>query len=196
MNGKMNLLQKAGLLLVLVSSVLLLGSELMAARNQTVTKKLTVQIKANIPVISEGDPENYSDAGMPVLQLEGKDFAGLLQVPSFGVNLPIGSSWDVAAVSQYPCRFWGSAYDNSLIVGGSGRKGQFDFCGKLDLGEKILVTDMAGARFSYEVVRIDRRNHADMECFEESEADLILFVRESSSRSYIIVRCQFAPYHA
>ena len=194
MKGKMNLLQKLGISLVLVSAVLLLGSEWMAIRNRSALQELAARIIAGLPQISEGDPENYSDPAMPVLQLEGKDFAGLLQVPSFGIDLPIGSDWDRGAVSRYPCRFWGSVYDHSLIVGGSGQKGQFDFCGKLDLEERILVTDLTGARFSYEVFRIDRRSRADMETFRESEGDLILFARDGNSRDYIIVRCRFAPF--
>lgn len=195
MKEKLNFLQKLGLALILLSGILLLGSELLVSWNRAENKALVTQIKAALPEASEGDPENYSDADMPVLQLAGKDFVGLLQVPSFGVHLPIGSTWSPGRVLRNPCRFWGSAYDNSLILGGSSQKGQFDFCGALDLGEKILVTDMTGARFSYEVAKIDRRQHAEMETFRETDSDLVLFVKENSSGAYIIVRCQFAPYH-
>ena len=109
------------------------------------------------------------------------------------MKLPIYSSWEDGSVAKYPCRFWGSAYDNSLIVGGSDRKGQFDFCSRLDLGDKIRITDMTGTEFSYEVVRIDRRKQADLQTFEEVDCDLTLFVRDSSTLNYIIVRCDFAP---
>ena len=192
MSGKLNLLQKLGLVLVLASCVLLIGSELMALHNRSAVEKLTAQLRARLPDVTEGDPGNYSDPEMPVLQLDGQDFSALIQVPAFGVSLPVGSSWDAGRISQYPCRFWGSVYDNSLIVGGSSREGQFDFCGRLDLGYKILVTDMTGARFSYEVIRIDRRSHADPETLGEADCDLILFARDSGTLDYIIVRCTFA----
>ena len=194
MKKNWNLLQRIGLLLVAVSCVLLLGSRVLACWNGRAVENLVAQMKAVLPEITEGDPENYSDTAMPVLQLEGKDFSGLIQVPAFGVSLPMGSSWGRGTVYRYPCRFWGSVYDHSLIAGGSGRKGQFDFCSRLDLGEKILVTDMTGVRFSYEVTGIDRRNHADMEVFREKDSDLILFTQDSASQSYLIVRCSFAPY--
>lgn len=191
MKEKWNGIQLLGLFLVLLSIVFLLGSEWLAARNHAEAVQLAEQIEANLPDRSEGDPENYSDPEMPVLQIGGEDFSGLIQIPFYGVSLPIYSSWDSGAVSRYPCRFWGSVYDNSLIVGGG--KGQFDFCGKLDLGDKVIITDMKGTVFSYETVRIDRREHADLEMLEEEEFDLVLFAPDTVADGYIIVRCAFSP---
>lgn len=193
MKGKMNFLQKAGVLLVAVSCLLAMGTELLAEWNSRTTENLTQQILASLPEIVEGNPENYTDMDMPVLQLKREDFCGLLQVPAFGISLPIGSSWRSNAVSQYPCRFWGSTYDNSLIIGGSAGEEQFAFCTRLDLGDEIRITDMTGAQFSYEVCAIDRSSHADMEIFQKKQSHLILFVRDDVTLDYIIVRCLFAP---
>lgn len=193
MKGKMNLLQKAGVLLVAVGCLLALGTELLGEWNRRTTENLGQQIRASLPRITEGNPENYTDMDMPVLQLEQEDFCGLLQVPAFGVSLPIGANWKNNVVSRYPNRFWGSAYDNSLIIGGSGRKDQFAFCGKLDLGDEIRVTDMTGAQFSYEVAAIDRSSHANMDVFQQKQSDLILFARDNMTLDYIIVRGLFVP---
>lgn len=193
MKGKMNLLQKIGVLLVAVSCLLFLGTELLASWNRKTTENIAQQIRASLPQTTEGNPENYTDMDMPVLQLEQGDFCGLLQVPAFGISLPIGSSWKYNAVSQYPNRFWGSTYDNSLIIGGSGRKNQFAFCGNLDLGDEIRVTDMTGAQFSYEVAAIDRSSHANMDVFQQKESHLVLFARDNVTLDYIIVRCWLTP---
>lgn len=192
MKGKLNLLQKLGLVLVIASCAVLLGSEAVAARNRSAVQQITSQIKASLPECAQGDPGSYSDTAMPVLQIGGEDFGALLEVPLFGVVLPVGSSWEDGHISQYPCRFWGSAYDNTLIVGGSGRKGQLDFCGKLSLGDKLRITDMTGTQFSYEVVRIDRAKHADMDTLQKNICDLTLFARDSTSLDYIVVRCRCA----
>lgn len=192
MKDKLNLLQKLGLGLILISCVLLLGSEFFTIRNRSSAQDLAGQLESFLPERCEGDPENYSDISMPVLQLNGTDFSGLIQVPAFGISLPMGNHWDRTAVTKYPCRFWGSLYDHSLIIGGSSGKGQFDFFGRLDLGDKISVTDMTGTKFSYEVVRIDRRKNADIETLQETAYDLTLFVHDSSSLDYILVRCLFS----
>lgn len=193
MNGKLNLFQKLGFALVLLSMAVLLGTEALSRWDQKKAEAVAQALGSRLGALSQGDPENYSDTAMPVLQLDGEDFSGLLEVPAFGVTLPIGSTWEAGSTRSYPRRFWGSAYDNSLIVGGSDRRGQFDFCEKLDVGDRVWITDMTGARFSYEVTRIDRRKHADMDVFGEKDSDLILFVRENSSLDYILVRCAFAP---
>ena len=193
MNKNAPLLLKTGLFLVLLSFVLLAGSEILAVCNRAATRKLTEQIRSGFDERTEGDPDGYSDLQMPVLQLEGEDFSGLIEVPAFGVALPLGSSWNSHKLNSYPCCFWGSVYDNSLIVGGSGQKDQFAFCRSLDLGDKIRITDMTGVQFSYEVTRIDRRKHADMETFLESEGHLTLFAKDEQSLDYIIVRCEIVP---
>jgi len=187
------LLQKLGFALVLLSFVILVGSELLAVSNRSATRNLTEQIRSGLAERTQGNPLDYTDARMPVLQLEGEDFSGLIEVPAFGVALPLGSSWNSHKLNSYPCCFWGSVYDNSLIVGGSGQKDQFAFCRSLDLGDKIRITDMTGVQFSYEVTRIDRRKHADMETFLESEGHLTLFAKDEQSLDYIIVRCEIVP---
>ena len=52
---------------------------------------------------------------------------------------------------------------------------------------------MTGVQFSYEVVRIDRRQHADLETFRESQGDLVLFVKDEQSRDYILVSSILSP---
>lgn len=190
MKGKLNFFQVFGLLLVVLSAAILLGSRWLANRHSDQAKALASEIKANLPQISEGDPENYSDPAMPVLQLPEGDFSCLIEIRSFGIALPVGSSWDAAGLSLYPRTFWGSAYDSSLIIGGSS---QFDFCGKLDLGDEIRITDMTGAQFSYEVSRIDRRAHVDLDTLQADGSHLTLFVKDDSAGTYIIVRCSLAP---
>lgn len=193
MRGNWNWLQKLGFLLVLLSCLGLLGTQLLAKRNQTVARDLANRIASMLPPASEGLPGEYSDPAMPVLQVDGVDFAGLIRVASFGITLPIADSWENGAVSACPRRFWGSVYDNSLILGGSSASGQFAFCGEMDLGDTIVITDMTGAEFSYEAARIDRRKEATMQTLQEEGYDLTLFVRDDASMNYIIVRCVFSP---
>lgn len=191
MNRKFNFLQIIGFLLVLLSFSVLIGSEWISNRNSQHLQELTLTIQSRLPERIQGDPESYSDAAMPVLEIDGMDFCGLLELPAFGLSLPIGSSWDVNSLSRYPCRFWGSTYDSSLIIGGANKQDHFGFITRLDIGDKISVTDMTGTEFSYEVTRIDRRSHADMDSFLESSSDLTLFVKDKLSQNYIIVRCSF-----
>ena len=77
------------------------------------------------------------------------------------------------------------------ILGGSSEAGQFDFCEKLDLGERIIVTDMQGTQFSCGVERIDRADALDYEALSEGNYPLTLFSRTGSG-NYIVIRCVFS----
>ena len=193
MKGKWNWFQKVGFLLIAVSFLWLLGSELLARNNQVAAQRIAGQILEVIPESGEGFPEGYSNPAMPVLQMEGTDFSAIVRVPAFGITLPVADDWAGGSISAYPRRFWGSAYDDSLILGGSSRQGQFAFCGQMDLGDAIVVTDMTGTEFSYEVAGIDRCKKADMEILAEDGYGLTLFTRESATGKYIVVRCVFSP---
>lgn len=191
MRGKGNLFQLLGIALILLSGALLLGSQALARHRSAEAKALAQQIEARLPAPRAGTTEDYSDPAMPVWQLQGEDFLGLVEVPSFGVTLPIHSLWEDSRLSSYPCRYWGSIYDGTLILGGSSNAGQFDFCEKLDLGEKIIITDMQGTEFSCAVERIDRAKALDYEMLSEGGYPLTLF-SGTAAGNYIVIRCVFS----
>ena len=181
----------AGILLILLSLGLLAGSLLRTQYAQKQNAAVTAQLRARMPDRAVGVAGDYSDREMPILQLDGTDFVCLLEVPGLGVVLPVGNRWESDALQDHPCRFWGSIYDGSCILGGSGRQGQFDFCARLDLGDTILLTDMGGVEFSCSVRKIERSKTADFERLWDADYPLTLFVRQEYSSEYIIVRCEW-----
>lgn len=147
------------------------------------------KIEELLPKRIGGVAGSVSDSAMPVLEMGKEDYIALVEVPGFGVTLPVCSSWDVGKLSGSPCRFWGSVYDNSLVIGGSDQKGQFDFCDRINPGAVITVTALNGEEFKYQVARVDRAKHAKAEWLMEETYDLTLFVRAAYSLEYIAVRC-------
>jgi len=190
MKSKGNLFLILGILLILISCAALLASQLLIRQRSAEAKALAAQIEALLPPRTAGTMEDYSDPAMPVWQLQGEDFLGLIEVPSFGAALPIHALWEDGKLASYPCRYWGSIYDGTLILGGSSAPGQFDFCEKLDLGERILITDMQGTEFPCAVERIDRADAPDYEKLSEGNYPLTLFAKTSAG-NYIVIRCVF-----
>jgi len=189
---KIPFLHLLGICLILSGACLLLFLQLRAYMAENFAKAVVSQLEALLPERSMGVPEIYADSAMPVLDLDGKDFSGLLDVPAFGITLPVGSVWDTGKLGFYPCRFWGSVNDNSLVIGGTDQKGQFDFCDIIDLGTIVTVTDMTGAEFTYSVSRVDRAKHADADWLCSEDYDLTLFARANFSLEYIAVRCSLS----
>lgn len=191
MKSRLNLLLKLGIFLILLSLSFLIFFRGFVFWNCKSAETLTSRIEAVLPPRTPGDPQDTSDSAMPVLQLDGKDFCGLISVPAFGVKLPVFDTWKPSAVIRYPCRFWGTIYDGSLILGGSSQLGQFDFCSRLDLDDRIIITDLLGTEYTCRVDRIDRSSSADFARLSSGGYPLTLFAPDGFSTSYIIVRCSW-----
>lgn len=154
-------------------------------------RQIAEQMSAILPERAQGVPGSYPDTGMPVLELDGTDYAAMLEIPSFGLTLPVADKWDNDDLFRSPARYYGSAYDNSLIIGGADHPQQFDFCSKIEDGALITVTDMTGTRFSYTVARADRAKQADASWLIDPDCDLTLFCHDIYAMEYVAVRCVF-----
>ncbi len=156
-----------------------------AQRNEAAAAQLTALFAVRIPA----DGEEFFDSNMPVLEIDGTDYVGLLEIPALGAAIPVADQWNDGFLSASTGRFCGSAYDNTLVIGGPDHSGQFDFCDKIELGAVISVTDMAGTQFSYTVARVDRSSSAEHDWLADGKHDLTLFCRGAFSLEYIAVRC-------
>lgn len=155
-------------------------------------QSVVTEMKKLLPGRTPGIPGEYSDSVMPVLEINGADYVALLEIPSQGVTLPISDQWNSTRLSHSPSRFSGSAYDNSLVIGGVDHPKQFGFCDEIEHDDVLSITDMTGVHFSYVVSRIDRAKHASMQWLQDDAYDLTLFCRDTYSMEYIAVRCVFA----
>ena len=184
-----NILLIAGCILILGSLVTLSASRILEDRAQKRNAERVELIFSIIPPQSTGSMESYRDMAMPALQIHDRDFIGVVDIPTFGVSLPIYSTWDAGKVSSFPCRFWGTVYDGSLIVGGADQRGQFACLDQLWNGDTVTVTDMTGSVFTYTVSNIQRSRSAAAEVLLNEASDLTLFVRDAYNLEYILVRC-------
>ena len=178
-----------GILLILCSLGTLVFMHISTDRAEQQTEDIVTQLKKLLPDEVIGSEDSYSSMEMPSLCIDGEDIIALLEFPEAGVELPISNEWDKNTLISLPQRFSGTVYDGSLIVGGYDRDGQFDCLEILDIENTVTVTDMTGARFYYTVKSIERKDSADRAELTDSAYDLTLFVRDSSSMEYIIVRC-------
>ena len=191
MKHRQLILRLLGLALILTAVGILAVQQIQNIMARKANGQLAEMITAQLPERTTGSPADYSDAQMPVLQVDGADYVCLMEVPELGVLLPVRNDWDTKDLAHGPCRFWGSIYDGSFVLGGSYLEGQFDFCSRLDVGQRIVIRDMLGAEFRCSVSRIDRSGSAEFEDLSDEEYPLTLFVREKYESRYIVVRCQW-----
>lgn len=187
---KTTLLLILGIALIAISLCFVLAGLIRSHIGNRTCQKVVARMEEILPERTPGTPGLYPDTGMPTLEIDGVDYVAMLEIPSAGVELPIANNWDGKKLSRSPARFSGSAYNHTLVIGGADQAKQFSFCGQIDQGALVTVTDMTGAQFTYRVSRIDRGKHAEAQWL--SGADLTLFCRDTFSMNYIAVRCVYA----
>lgn len=178
------------LILCLVISVTMIYKERQAREE---TPMIVETINSCLPERYSISIEDYAGNEMPALEIDGNDYVCLIEITSFGIELPVARNWKSNDLTKSPCRFWGSIYNNDLIIGGKNQIGQFEFCEKLDIGEKISITDMRGAQFTFVVQKIERSSDVSFDSLSEGEYSLSLFTKDRYDENYIIVRCGL-PY--
>ncbi len=180
-----------GIVLVIGSAVLLLFSNLQKQAANDDTPKVIAAILEILPELRDEVPDDRINISMPIMEINQKSYCGIIEVPAYNTELPISAYWDKTTVHKQPCRYTGSIYDGSFIIGGSDNAGQFDFIQSITNGDTVYVTDMTGARYTYVVEKIKRTYDVSAENLISGEYDLTLFAKNTYSLDYTLVRCSF-----
>ena len=182
-------LEIAGISLLALSLGMLLLSGVLQKQWAAEARETAELLSTYLPQIQNGLPDDRVNPTMPVLEIDGNNYAGTLEIPAYDTFLPIGGQWSRTKILRYPCIYTGSIFDDSLILGGSDAPGQLDFMKKISNGDLLWITDMTGIRMCYEVSAIERTTDVSAEHLSKKESDLILFVRNTYAFDYTVVRC-------
>ena len=175
-----------GVLLMVISAVFLIRDFVVRGSADKINGRAVNKIEAAFEVTYEAFPEERSNNEMPAFEIDGRDYSALLEVPSYGVKLPILQQWNTGYLKTTPCRFSGSIYNGTLIIGGGAK--QFDFITSVEPGDEIMITDMTGGLYSLKVSEVRHSKSAEAEKLE-SDFPLCLFAKVSDN--YLIVHCSF-----
>ena len=182
-----NLCIVAGCGLIIGALVLLVFWYASAAVYETRCEEYVDTLNEILPDTQNAAPEKRLNNTMPILAAKEKDFVALLEFPAFGSTLPVCNDW--GKPNAYPCRFTGSVYNNTLVIGSSDRKGQMDYVKELSVGDSLYITDMTGNRYTYQISDILISKDVDRDTLCSSDAQLTIFVKHSMNFEYTILRC-------
>ena len=184
-------LAAAGILLIVAAVAFTTIGEI-RTRSLAKDARSTAQVLMSLmPQVTDGVPEELHDSRMATLQLNGDDFIGVIDIPTFDVLLPVYAKWDKTKTSSFPCHYSGSLYDGSLILGGSSADGQLNFVKDISIGDKVFFTDTHGVKYSLKVSDIRRTTDVSRESLENREGDVIIFARNPLSFEYTIISCEY-----
>lgn len=126
---------------------------------------------------------------MPVENIDGIDYIGILRIPSLDLELPVISQWSYPHLKTAPCRYAGSAYQNNLIICAHNYTSHFGNLKKLPEGDSITFTDVDGNVFTYEVELLETLHPVDTEEMERGGWDLTLFTCTIGGAYRVTVCC-------
>lgn len=126
---------------------------------------------------------------MPVVEIDGREYVGTLDMPSIDRNLPVLNGWDDELLQISPCRYRGSAYTGNLILMAHNNDSHFGRLKKLCIGDLVAFRDMDGNLFTYEVAAMETLNPQDTDKMEEGDWDLTLFTCTTGGQTRVTVRC-------
>jgi len=178
-----------GISLIAASVVFVFVFQMRMYKCLETSRRIVEKMSEILPDGKQNMLEIYQNSSMPIIEIENEDYVALLEIPSFGITLPVADKWDGNKFFNVPSRFWGSSYDNTLIIGGTDIPQQFAFCDKIEHGAQVKVTDMTGGQFHYNVSCIERAKYAKSQWLAEEDWDLTLFCHDFYSMEYIAVRC-------
>lgn len=172
-----------GLVLILGLLFLLIFSLQKFNQSDENLPKIAEKIEKLIPKKSEVGISNSFDCEMPSIEIDGCNFVGLIEVPGYGIKLPIYSEFE-----EYMPKVYNRNNDSSLIIEGRYSENQFSFADKIEVGEQIIFTDLYSNVFRYKVKRITHSDNINSEKFQSDKQDLTIFVKHNSS--YIIIHSE------
>ena len=134
--------------------------------------------------------ETQTDAprDMPTLEIDGQAYIGYLELPTLGLTLPVMNDWSYERLRIAPCRYWGSVYDDSLVILAHNYARHFGGIKDLEIGDIVQFIDIDGVIYRYAVAAQETLERGDVAAMTGSDYDLTLFTCTYGGRQRVTVR--------
>ncbi|MGN0484358.1 MAG: sortase [Lachnospiraceae bacterium] len=144
---------------------------------------------------TENNEENISESSSASdspdsVFIDGKEYIGVLEVPSLDLTLPVMRDWSYPRLRITPCRYKGSLSQDNMIIAGHNYVSHFGRLKELKEGDAIIFTDIYGTAHPYEVKYQETLEKDAIDQMEEGEWDITLFTCTLGGAQRVTVRCK------
>lgn len=185
-----------GILLIVSSTGLLIRNNYEEYEAGEKSAAVLQSMKVNIESINNdteevvlSEEDSSFEKEMSIVNVEGYDYMGVITIPSLGIELPVMNDYDEERLRIAPVRYYGSIFTNDLVICAHSYKTHFGNLNKLNQGDMVILTDVNGEIYIYEVLEIEVLEASDVEEMLDSEFDLTLYTCTDDGRNRVTVRC-------
>ena len=136
----------------------------------------------------------YPDMEMPMKEIDGETYIGVVEIPSLELSLPVMSDWSYPQLKKAPCRYVGSVYSHDAVICGHNYDRHFGRLKELVPGDEVRFTDMDGNVFRYSVCAVEQLAKTAVEEMQTGDWDLTLFTCTKGGVMRVTVRCALEEY--
>ena len=112
---------------------------------------------------------------LPEVEFKGYKVEGIIEIPKINIKYPIIDHTDEKTMMVSISKFWGpqaNEIGNYTVAGHNNRDGtMFGKTKRLQIGDKIKITDLKGETIEYEIFKIYSILPDDVSCVESVEAN-------------------------
>lgn len=188
-----------GLLLLAAALFLSAYNEMESHEARNSAQKVIEQMCQSLPTETAAGPAETEapavpeylldvEREMPVQTINGRDYIGVLSIPSLELELPVISQWDYDALKVAPCRYSGSLYQDNLIICAHNYASHFGKLKNLRVGDTAIFTDMDENVVSFQLAAQETIQPENLEAMEAGDWDLTLFTCTVGGQTRVTIR--------
>ena len=156
---------------------------------QKASQDMLQEIQQQIAEESDGENEEQHLQQMPVGEIKGYEYIGILTIPALEVELPVLTDWSYAKLKVAPCLYYGNCYEPDFVIAAHNYQSHFGRLSKLQAGDIVTFTDVSGNIYGYEVILIETLAENATKEMKTSGFDLSLYTCTPGGGSRVTVRC-------
>ena len=167
---------------------------------EQISEQIIEKIDENVKSEETAAPAPYMDPNtpMPVEEIDGYEYIGILEIPSEELSLPVMAEWDYDRLKISPCRFVGSYYADDLVICAHNYDRHLGRLLSIDIGVDVYFTNVEGLTIHYIVTNRETVEPTAVEQMIENTGnsetslldwDLTLFTCNLGGQTRCAVRC-------
>lgn len=176
--------------LIFLGSALLLENRNIQSDTQAAQDSAEILQQIQSEVAEETIPpiEN-TPTELPLLvdNIDGYEYIGSLSIPAIDVTLPVMADWDYQRLKISPCRQFGSAQTDDLVIAAHNYKSHFGYLHRLEIGSQIEFTDVQGTTYHYVVAAIETLSPHEVDAVQNSGYPLVLYTCTPGGATRVVI---------